>query len=244
MLLGLSALARGNGLIFFAGLGLLLLFRCNWKKVLVAGIIGALPVLAWSGLNYHWYGHFKPTSSGDANVAASIVGPVMAELEGQQRTWGPDQWLNGEDWTTLYDNQFEFAAAMRDRAVTWAKEHPVQVAVGNVKGWFRSLLGPGAADISRLTGPVAGVVISVSIAVRFSLLIGLAAFFVSGAWRQQRLLALIVLLGLISHIVAPGAAGLARFGFPIDALNTIALVALLASMTTRRRSFRKGVVAR
>ena len=232
VLLGLAALARGNGLVLFAGLGVVALFRCPWRKVLIAGIIGALPVLLWSGLNYHWYGHFKPTSSGDANIAASIVGPVYSELEGKPRVSGPDIWIQGK-WQDHYPNQFDYAKAVRSMAIDYALEHPGAVLIGNIKGWFKSLLGPAHQDYLEFFGPTGKALSAVSFVVRAILLLGIVLFIATDAWRRSPLFTLVLALVLLGHIVSAGAAGFARFGFPVDAFTTVALALALTSLAAR-----------
>ncbi len=75
LLLGLTALVRGNALVLLVVFAAIGVFRFPFRPLVVAAVIGGMPILGWSAMNYHWYGHFKPTSSGDANVAASLVGP-------------------------------------------------------------------------------------------------------------------------------------------------------------------------
>ncbi len=227
-LLGLAALARGNGLVLFAGVGLLALVRCPLRKVIVAGVMGALPILLWSTLNYQWYGHFKPTSSGDANIAASLVGPVYAKQRGMPRVSGPDVWIEGQ-WYEHYSNQFDYAKAVRAKAIDYALDHPAAVAIGNVEGWFRSLLGPARQDFILLFGPKGDVLTVLSAAVRAVLLLGLIAYALTGAWRRQPTFSVILAVVLLGQIVAAGAAGFARFGFPVDAFSTVALALAVAA---------------
>ena len=227
-LLGVAALARGNGLILFAGMGLLALVRCPWRKVIIAGVVGALPVLLWSSLNYQWYGHFKPTSSGDANIAASLVGPIYAKERGMPRISGPDVWIDGQ-WYDHYSNQFEYAKAVRAQAIDYAFDHPIAVVIGNVEGWFRSLLGPARQDYILLFGPRGDILTVVSAGVRTVLLLGLIAYALTGAWRRHSTFSVILVLVLLGQVVAGGAAGFARFGFPVDAFSTIALALAIAT---------------
>lgn len=233
VLLGLAALVRGNGLVLFAGLGIVALFRCPWHKALTAGIIGALPVLLWSGLNYHWYGHFKPTSSGDANIAASIVGPVYSELEGKPRVSGPDIWIQGK-WQDHYPNQFDYTKAVRSIAIDYALEHPGAVLIGNIKGSFKSLLGPAHQDYIEFFGAAGTALTAISLVIRTILLLGIALFIATGAWRRSPLFTTVLGLVLLGHIVSAGAAGFARFGFPVDAFSTVALALALTSLAARR----------
>lgn len=232
-LLGLAALARGNGLVLFAGLGIVALLRCPWHKALIAGAIGALPVLLWSALNYHWYGHFKPTSSGDANIAASIVGPVYSEREGKPRIPGPEVWIQGQ-WYDLYPNQFEFAKAARSMAIDYALEHPGAILIGNIKGWVRSLLGPAHQDYIEFFGPAGIILTAISFVIRAILSLGIVFFIATGAWRLSPLFALVLALMLFGHIITAGAAGFARFGFPVDAFASLALALALTSLAARR----------
>lgn len=231
LLLGLAALVRGNGLILFAGLGLVALLRCPWRKVIVAGVIGALPVLLWSSLNYQWYGHFKPTSSGDANIAALIVGPVYAQLEGRPDVGGPDVWIDG-NWYDHHSNQFDYTKSVRGIALDYARDHPVPVVIGNVKGWFKSLLGPARQDFILLFGLNGDILTMLSAAIRAVLLLGLVAYVLTGAWRRQPTFSILLALVLLAHVLPAGAAGFARFGFPVDAFSTIALA---LAITARAR---------
>ena len=226
ILIGLSGLARGNGLVFFLVLGPILMWRCDFRKVAIAGIIGAVPILFWSSLNYQWYGQFKPTSSGDANIAASLVGPAMALTEGRTLRTGPEVWIDG-NWYDHYDNQFTFAKAMRDRAVAYAIEHPLPVIYTNAKGWLNGLVGPGAADLQQAFGSIGTGLAALSLVIRSTLLLGLVAFVVTGTWRRHRWLALILGIAVLAHIIAGGAAGFGRFGYPVDALSTLALLLAL-----------------
>ena len=233
VLLGLAALVRGNGLVLFAGLGLVALMRCPWRKVITAGVIGALPILLWSSLNYQWYGHFKPTSSGDANIAALIVGPVYLEQEGKSDARWPDVWIDG-NWYDHYSNQFDYTKFVRNKALDYAIDHPVPVVIGNVKGWFKSLLGPARQDFVLLFGPKGDILTALSAAVRAVLLLGLAAYALTGAWRRQPTFSILLAVVLLAHIAPAGAAGFARFGFPVDAFSTIALaLAIAAGVGTR-----------
>ena len=239
ILIGLAALARGNGLVFFAVLGLLLIFRCDWKKTLIAGVIGALPILGWSGLNYHWYGHFKPTSSGDANIAASIVGPVMARLEGLPQRTGPEVWISG-NWYDHYPNLFAFSKAMRDKAIDYAIDHPVPIVLGNAKGWLNTLVGPAASDLLEAFGTPGYLVVGLSMAIRCLLLFGMLAFFLTGSWRRYPLITLALAIAVLAHVIAGGAAGFGRFGYPVDAISTIVL---LLTVQARRSAGRDEAVS-
>lgn len=232
-LLGLAALARGNGLIVFAALGLFALTRCPWREVIAAGVIGALPVLLWSALNYQWYGHFKPTSSGDFNIAALIVGPVYLEQEGKSEDTWPDVWIDGQ-WHDHFSNPFEYTKFVRNQAVDYAIDHPLPVVIGNVTGWFRSLLGPARQDFILLFGPKGDIFTALSAAIRALLLLGLGAYVLTGAWSRQPTFSLLMVVILLAHIPPAGAAGFARFGFPVDAFSTLALaLAIAAAMGTR-----------
>lgn len=232
-LLGLAALARGNGLVLCAGLGLLALYRCPWQKALLAGLIGALPILAWSGLNYHWYGHFKPTASGDANIAASIVGPIKAEQEGKSRFTGLEIWVR-QPWHDHYPNQFEYALGARKLALDFARENLGAVAVGNVKGWVSTFVGPGRQEYIGAFGPAGDVLTAVSLGIRLLLLAGLLAYFLTGAWRRFPLYTGVLGMVLVAHVLTAGAAGFARFGVPLDAFTTLALALSLAAWRERR----------
>lgn len=238
VLLGLAALARGNGIVLYAGLGIVALVLCPWRKVAIAGVIGALPILFWSGLNYHWYGHFKPTSSGDANIAASIVGPVYSKLEGIPRIVGPEVWTGGK-WQDHNPNPFDYAVEVRAMAIEYAKKHPFAILSGNIEGWFRSLLGPAHQDYVQFFGPAGQLLTAASILIRTLLLLGLALFLATGAWRRSLLFTLVLAMVLFGHIVTAGAAGFARFGFPADAFTTVAL-ALAISGLAGWRSGRRG----
>ena len=233
LLLGLAALARGNGLILFAGLGISALFMCPWRKVLLAGFIGAMPVLIWSGFNYQWYGHFKPTSSGDANVAASVVGPVYSRLEGKPRISGPEVWIEGK-WQDLYSNPFDYSSAVRAMAIDYALEHPLAVLVGNVRGWLRSLTGPAHRDYLEFFGAAGNLFSIVSFAIRSILLFGIGLFVASGAWRLSTTFTIVLALMLLGHILTAGAAGFARFGFPIDSITTVALLLAIRTYFEKR----------
>ena len=227
-LLGLAALVRGNALVLLASFALIGCFRFPLRAVILAAVIGGVPILGWSAMNYQWYGHFKPTSSGDANIAASLVGPVMADLEGKPRVAGPEVWIeSGGRWQDHAPNLFEFSLAARKMAIAYAAQHPVAVVIGNVKGWFHSLLGPARADILQFFGPNAQWLVAVSLAVRAALLAGLLGFFAGGAWRRQTTFAAVLLCLLFAHVVPAGAAGYARFGFPIDAFSVLALALLV-----------------
>ena len=231
-LLGLAALVRGNALVLLACFALIGCFRFRLRAVILAAVIGGLPILGWSAMNYQWYGHFKPTSSGDANIAASLVGPVMAELEGKPRRAGPEVWITGR-WQDHAPNLFAFSLAARKLAIAYAAQHPAAVVAGNVKGWFRSLLGPARADILQFLGPDAQWLVGVSLAVRAALLAGLIGFFASGAWRRQTTFAAILLCLLFAHVLPAGAAGYARFGFPMDAFSVLALALLMQRYRNR-----------
>ena len=235
LLLGLTALVRGNALVLLVVFAAIGVFRFPFRPLVVAAVIGGMPILGWSAMNYHWYGHFKPTSSGDANVAALLVGPVMSELEGRPRIAGPEAWFDGR-WQDHAPNLFEFSLMARKKATAYALEHPVPVVVGNVKGWFHSLLGPAQADIGQLTGPAATWVVGLSLAVRGALLLGLIGFFLCGTWRGQKLYAALLLGLLFAQVLPAGAAGYARFGFPMDAFSVLALALLV--MQFRRRPSR------
>ncbi|MGE0798197.1 MAG: hypothetical protein AB7G13_19315 [Lautropia sp.] len=221
-LLGFAALVRGNALVLWPACGLIALARLPWTRVLVAGLIGAAPVLGWSALNYHWYGYFKPTSSGDAAVAASLVGPVMTELEGRPRFAGPDVWIDGP-WQAHYANLFEFSRHTRELAIEYAKAHPGEVIHGNIKGWVKTLVGPGRNDFDELLPAHDEWLTILSLAIRGLLLAGLVAYVATGAARRQLAFSVVLAAMLLAHVAASGAAGYSRFGFPVDAYSVLAL---------------------
>ena len=240
-LLGAAALVRGNALVLLAGCAVIGVFTLPWRKLVIPVAIAALPILGWSALNWHWYGYFKPTSAGDAALAAVIVGPVMTAREGRPRVAGPEAWIDGP-WQARYANLFELAQDTRRMAVEYAKTHPGPVLLGNVQGWFKGLLGPAKADLSGLLGGQWPAWTGLSLAVRGVLLAGMLGFFVAGGLRQQPAFAAFLCVMLAAHILAAGAAGYSRFGFPVDAFSVLALALFL--QTTRLQTIASPAGAR
>ncbi|MGE0315481.1 MAG: hypothetical protein AB7P21_28015 [Lautropia sp.] len=233
-LLGVAALVRGNALVLLAGCTLIGFVWLPWRGLLLAALVGALPVLGWSTLNWHWYGHFKPTSSGDAAIGASIVGPVMSELEGIPReVGGPEIWIKGR-WQDQFPNQFELSIATKAMAIDYARKHPVPVVLGNVKGWFKALLGPGQADLETFFGTVGTWLAALSLTIRAALLVGMLGYFASGTARRTPAFAGCLLAMLVGHVIAGGAAGHSRFGFPVDTFAVIATALWLHAMCRPR----------
>lgn len=233
LVLGTSSLIRVNGLLMFAGFALIGAFFFPWKRLLVSVAIGCSPILVWSLLNYAWFGQLTPTSSGNANFAAHIVGPVMTDLTGRQEDWRPDVWFTDEE-LRQFDNPFEMSRAARDRALAFALEYPLQVLLGNVEGWFRTLLGPSRAVVLKVLGEQAMWVVYLSGLVQLLLTIGLVLFLLSAGWRKHPLLGAVVLLAFVAHVVPAGAGGYARMSVPLEAFACIALALVCARFWARR----------
>ena len=233
--LGIAALVRGNAVMLLIGCIVIGLFTTLPRhKILIAGIIAIIPILSWSALNWHWYGHFKLSSSGDAAVATSIIGPVMIERTGMVQRAEPEIWFSSDE-LKRYDNLFELSNDARKIAIDYAMKHPLPVIVGNVKGWFHGLLGPGEANFRYLFGsPSSNTYTVLSFMVRGALLIGLIGFFVIGGYRQQTAFAVFLCVMLAAHLLTAGAAGHSRFGYPIDAFSVLALAFFLQHLFYRK----------
>ncbi|WP_244072068.1 glycosyltransferase family 39 protein [Nitrosomonas sp. PY1] len=233
--LGIAALIRGNAMILLIGCLIIGLFTILPKrKIFIAGIIAIIPILSWSALNWYWYGHFKLSSSGDAAVATSIIGPVMAKETGMVFTAEPEIWFKTDE-LKRYDNLFELSSDAREIAINYAIERPLPVIIGNIKGWFHGLLGPGEANFRHLFGSSSSNAYTIlSLMVRGILLIGLIGFFVIGGHRQQTAFAFFVCVMLVAHLLTTGAAGHSRFGYPIDAFSVLALAFFLQHLFYRK----------
>ncbi|HQU98595.1 MAG TPA: hypothetical protein PLP93_09300 [Nitrosomonas sp.] len=232
--IGLAALVRVNASVLLIGCFIIGLFTLSKKKLVVAVLIALIPVLYWSTLNWLWYGQFRLTSSGDAAIAVSIVGPVMCEREGRKYTASPTIWIDDSEIET-FPSLFEYSVAVRKMAIEYAINHPGAVILGNVKGWFKSLMGPAEARLQNIFGESSIIWIGVSLIVRATLLIGLIGFFITGGIKTQPAFAVFLCVMLIAHILTAGAAGQSRFGYPVDAFSIVALALFVQNMLSRWR---------
>lgn len=233
--LGIAALIRGNAMVLLIGCLVIGLFTTLPKhKILIAGIIAIIPILSWSALNWHWYGHFKLSSSGDAAVATSIIGPVMIGRTGMEQRAEPEIWFSPDE-LKRYDNLFELSNDARKIAIDYAIQHPLPVIAGNIKGWFHGLLGPGEANFRHLFGSSSSnTYTALSFIMRGALLIGLIGFFAIRGYRQQTAFAVFLCVMLAAHLLTVGAAGHSRFGYPIDAFSVLALAFFLQHLFYRK----------
>lgn len=222
-LLGIATLVRVNAMLVFAGCLIIGSFALPWRKIVIAGVIAMIPILGWSALNWHWYGHFKFTSSADSAIATSIVGPVMIKETGIGHQAMPEIWFEPDE-AKRYDNLFVLSNDARDEAIDYALKHPVSVIVGNIKGWFNSLVGADKSKFQRLFSEASSNFwTGLALIVRCILALGLIGFFIIGGHRDQLAFSAFLCVMLIAHLVTGGAAGHARFGYPIDAFSVLAL---------------------
>ena len=134
----------------------------------------------------------------------------MIERTGMVQRAEPEIWFSSDE-LKRYDNLFELSNDARKIAIDYAMKHPLPVIVGNVKGWFHGLLGPGEANFRYLFGsPSSNTYTVLSFMVRGALLIGLIGFFVIGGYRQQTAFAVFLCVMLAAHLLTAGAAGHSR----------------------------------
>lgn len=224
-ILGIATLVRVNAMVVFVGCLIIGLFTLSWRKIIVVGVIAVIPILSWSAMNWHWYGHFKFTSSADSAIATSIIGPVMIKETGIEHRAMPEIWFEPNEIKQYNNNLFNLSNDARDEAIDYALEHPISVIVGNIKGWFNSLVGADKSKFQRLFGEQlsSDFWTGLALIVRCVLALGLVGFFIIGGHRYQLAFSAFLCVMLIAHLVTGGAAGHARFGYPIDAFSVLAL---------------------
>jgi len=222
-ILGLATLVRVNAVVLLIGCLIIGLFMLPWRKIIVAGVIAMIPILGWSSLNWHWYGHFKLTSSADSAIATSIIGPVMIKQTGIEHRAEPEIWFRPDE-IKQYNSLFDLSTSARDEAIDYALEHPIPVLIANIKGWFNSLVGVDKSKFQRLFGEISYKFwMGLGLIIRSLLALGLVGFFIIGGYRHQLAFSAFLCVMLIAHLVTGGAAGHARFGYPIDAFSVLAL---------------------
>lgn len=240
--LGASSLTRGNGLLVLglvlAAGGLILLKQGGparasggWRsgRVKLGGLAGlalSFPLsMAW--LNLGWYGTFKPTSSGDYNLGVLMIGPVMCEVEGKPVKASASIWLSDEQ-VAAAPNGFVVAQEVRTVALAWAKQHPVPLVKGTLKGAVNALIGPSKALLESLTGQRWLVVVSLTL--RCLLALGVLSWSLGLLLRPHTHLLGIFVMGYVAvHILPAGAGGYARFGLPVELLSSIGLAQVISS---------------
>lgn len=221
-ILGIAALVRVNAMLLLIGCLVIGLFTLSWRKIIVAGAIAIIPILGWSTLNWHWYGHFKFTSSADSAIATSIIGPVMIKQTGIAHRAEPNIWFEPDE-IKQYSNLFELSNNARDEAIAYALAHPIPVIIANIKGWFNGLVGIDKSKFQRVFGEISNFWMGLALIIRCALAVGLIGFFIIGGYRYQLAFSAFLCLMLIAHLITGGAAGHARFGYPIDAFSVLAL---------------------
>jgi len=247
VVMGIAALTRGNCLIVGLVLALYGFRTQGWLKprpALFAALFLA-PVLLVSGNNYAKYGAFKPTASGDYNIATLIVGPEALGLEdgGHVNLWT----LPGE----TFPNTFVEGRVLRGRALAFARQHPYMIVRANLIGYLKSISGSGYALWSKDWG-VAGKRLAI-----LGTLYRLAGYGLSLAWLAWWLfrkhparipvdpfLPILYLTLLISHIVPAGAAGYSRFSLPVDPVAILIAVMALQRLAGKLRGAGPAPVTR
>ncbi|MFM7204151.1 MAG: hypothetical protein ACKO6N_25505 [Myxococcota bacterium] len=240
--LGASSLTRGNGLLVIGLViaygGLILLKqrgaaraagagRSGWLKLGgLAGLALIFPLsMAW--LNLGWYGTFKPTSSGDYNLGVLMIGPAMCQVEGKPVKASASIWLSDEQ-VAAAPNGFVLAQEVRTVALAWAKQHPVPLVKGTLKGTVNALIGPSKALLESLTGM--RWLVGVSLTLRCLLALGVLSWGLSLLLRPHTQLLGFFVMGYVAvHILPAGAGGYARFGLPVELLSSIGLAQVIAS---------------
>lgn len=226
LIVAMAALTRGNGLIVGV-----LLFPYLLRRVRMTHIrpylymaFFAIPITMWSWNNHMKYQTFKPTASGDYNLAANIVGPEKRLSMGLPQEGNANIWkIPGE----TFNNTFHEGKTLRSRAMDFARQHPARIAFTNIVGWIKSIAGSGLAQWS-LTWGIAGKLIAIAgSALRVSLY-GVSLFWIARRLRQYRAMtkrdaSLIFFFTAIfaAHIIPGGASGYSRFSLPVDPIAII-----------------------
>lgn len=212
---GINSLVRGIGSFAMAGSAIYVLLRKRKTSALAILVLcTALPLLVWSGYNYHHYGFFAPGTTVTFNLAVAWAGIAKHRA---QNTWmggGMIEWKEqmGKDWHE--PNPFRKAQKAALIATRWMLHHPADVAkallisiayfwAGVMHGAWRVVLGP-------LYGPTSLAVILITRSLYNALgLIGV----VVGLKRRQPWVLLPVIM-ILCHEIPVGCAGEGRYAVP------------------------------
>ena len=212
LLVGIGALTRGNGLIVGALMTCYMLFSRYRPAITVLFLFAfMLPVLMWSYHNLTTHGHFSPTSSGDYNIAALVVGPAKSLHEGLPMAGNLYIWI--KDMDEVPQGDFERAALVREMAYAWVTEHPMAFVKAFVLGQARVFVGPGAVHWKQITGISTQAIYALTF--MNLLAVALAAIGVVVLRGRLPFIALGFLLLIVAcHVLPTGAAGYSRFLVP------------------------------
>lgn len=225
----LAALTRGNSLIIGAMLFLYLLSSTGIKQIrpYIYIIFFTIPILIWSWNNYIQYHSFKPTASGDYNIAALIIGYEKRASMGLPQVGNADVWkLPGE----VFANTFEEGKSVKERALFFAYYHPYEILRSNIIGWIRSITGSGFAQWQLIWGDIGTIIAILGSVFRVSI------FAVSLSWLSMSLiryrsitkpnsfLVFIYAVSFFAHVIPAGASGYSRFSLPVDPIAIIIAV--------------------